>query len=417
VRQKKDTVMTADALWIKKIAPSIFESLSLSDLGSIPTFPLQSFTEQLKQSLELSDLSIEIGKIDTLTADSYYSALGSKPCVISLEMTPLDGEFYFAMAIEDIKGLIQKMEGEEPSPLTLENESVVKGLYTFFIAEALHTIMGLKVYQNLSLKMIEKKNEALESYSIDLGITIKGTPFWARLLIPFPFYRSIHSHFTFIPPTLDSLENIPDVAIPLSIRTGSVTFSSTEFEEIIEGDFLILHNCFYNCTKEKGSFQMVIGNLPLFQVKKQKDGIKLLDYLYFYNEEKMDDDDDFELKEDFSDDSTDDFLSEELSEEELSEEEPFEEEEDEEEEEVGEKSSLLSPEKTNLSKVSITIHMEVARFTLSLEELKKLSPGAKLPISINPRQVHLVVSGKSIGMGEIISLGDTVGVKVTTLYT
>jgi flagellar motor switch/type III secretory pathway protein FliN len=61
--------------------------------------------------------------------------------------------------------------------------------------------------------------------------------------------------------------------------------------------------------------------------------------------------------------------------------------------------------------------MEVARFTLSLEELKKLSPGAKLPISINPRQVHLVVSGKSIGMGEIISLGDTVGVKVTTLYT
>ena len=150
---------------------------------------------------------------------------------------------------------------------------------------------------------------------------------------------------------------------------------------------------------------MLIGSFPIFQAKIQKDGIKILDYLYFYNEENMDENEQISpLGENFSDKILDEneienmIENEELIDDEMNED------------------ALIAPEKTNLSKVSLTMNMEIARFSLSLEELKKMAPGYKLPIPINPRHVDLVIAGKSIGTGEIIELGDTIGVKVTKLY-
>ena len=75
----------------------------------------------------------------------------------------------------------------------------------------------------------------------------------------------------------------------------------------------------------------------------------------------------------------------------------------------------MQPEKTSLSQVPLTVNVEVARFNLSLEELKKMTPGFKLPVNINPLSVNLVVGGKSIGTGEIIQIGETTGVKVIKL--
>ena len=69
-----------------------------------------------------------------------------------------------------------------------------------------------------------------------------------------------------------------------------------------------------------------------------------------------------------------------------------------------------------ISDIPITIQLEVSRFNVSLEELARMEPGYKLPIDINPRIIHLVSSGKTIGKGEIIEIGDTIGVKILELY-
>ncbi len=430
--------MTTASTWLKKITPVIFETLSLSDKGSIPPFNMKSFISSMNTSLGRDDLSIKVDKQDFISADAFYKGLGSKTNFVPLFLHPLEGKIYFVMGTDSIKGLISTMDksNEDPSIISIENDEVIKGLYTYFITEAIDSIMQLKTYKGLSLAIGEGPIHELSALSLDLTISLANQSFLARLLIPNKIYKAINDHFTFIPPTLENLHNIADVNVPLSIRTGSVTFPKNELTKIEEGDFIILQNTFYKPSEKKGSFQMLLGNSPLFQVKLAKDGIKVLDYLYFYNEENMnedeidspyddDDDDEFDLDDDYEDEE-DDF--EDYSEESMDAEAPFEEnkhelksleeaeQEDEDEKDKVAENPMLSPEKTNLSKVPLTVHMEIARFSLSLEELKKMSPGFKLPININPLHVNLVVSGKSIGTGEIIEVGDTIGVKVTELY-
>ena len=399
--------MSTNTTWLHKAVPEIFDTLSLSERGTLPTFPLDEIANSLKESLQLSDFSISIEKMDFIDGDLFFKGLGTKTLSIPLTLSPLSGIFHLVMGTKDTQTLISQMEkGEDDSnKILIENESVVKGLYTYFITEVIDSIMQKGVYPDLSLKICEGTIKEFSAYAIDLLIHVNGSFLPARLLVPDPFYKAIQNHFTFIPPTLDNLENIPDVSIPVTIKTGSIDFSLQEVKDIEKGDFLILHNSFYKPSEKKGSFQMLIGSYPIFQAKMQKDGIKILDYLYFYNEENMDENEQISpLGENFNDKILDEseiedvLENEELIEDEMSED------------------CLIAPEKTNLSKVSLTMNMEIARFSLSLEELKKMTPGYKLPIPINPRHVNLVIAGKSIGTGEIIELGDTIGVKVTKLY-
>lgn len=73
-------------------------------------------------------------------------------------------------------------------------------------------------------------------------------------------------------------------------------------------------------------------------------------------------------------------------------------------------------ETVSISDLPIKISLEVSRFEVSLEELCRMEPGYKLPIEVNPRIVHLTSSGKVIGKGEMIEIGDTIGVKILELY-
>ncbi len=75
-----------------------------------------------------------------------------------------------------------------------------------------------------------------------------------------------------------------------------------------------------------------------------------------------------------------------------------------------------SLETISIADIPIKINLEVSRFEVTLDELSRMEPGYKLPIEINPRIVHLTTSGKVIGKGEIIEIGDTIGVKILELY-
>ncbi|MCH9617357.1 MAG: hypothetical protein SP4CHLAM5_09770 [Chlamydiia bacterium] len=404
--------MTASSTWLKKAIPEIFDTLSLSERGSIPPFPVDEIVGTLKESLGLEDFSVAIEKMDFIDGDTFFEGLGRKTLSIPLTLSPLKGLFHLVMGMKDVQTLISCMEKgvEDSTKILVENESIVKGLYTYFITEAIDSIMQKKVYANLNLKISEGTIKEFSAYAIDLSIQVKGNYLPARILIPDTFYKEIHAHFTFIPPTLENLENIPDVNVPITVRTGSIELNQDELSSLENGDYLILHNSFYKPSEKKGSFQMLIGNQPIFQTKMQKDGIKVLDYLYFYNEENMDENElDSPLGENFEQEAI--FHEETLD----TPSNPEDFDIDQEEEGFGE-DAMLAPEKTTLSGVSLTMNMEIARFSLSLEELKKITPGYKLPIKINPRHVNLVISGKSVGTGEIIEIGDTIGIKVTELY-
>ena len=89
--------MATDSTWIKKITPSIFETLSLSDKGTIPIFPMENFVSDIKKSLGLESLSIQLEKMDWIDHHLFYTGLGTKTIVIPLSMAPLSGEIFLLL--------------------------------------------------------------------------------------------------------------------------------------------------------------------------------------------------------------------------------------------------------------------------------------------------------------------------------
>lgn len=433
--------------WLENITDKLFDSLSLEDKGTLPIFPLESFSSSLSKNLG-KPVSIRLEKVHMLESSDFYKDLGNKTLSSPLCFSGIDHFFSFSMPIEDVQFLLsymEKNENEQNETLIIEDESLVKGLYTYFITEAIDVITQLNVYKDLQLKITDKSINFSSAKCLDISIELENKKLMGRFFIPEDFEKALNSHFSFVKPTLANLEQIPHCQIPLTITTGSVELNPQEIQELNAGDFLIFHNSFYKPNDQKGSFQLLVGKTPLFQIKMQKDGFKVLDYLYFYNEETMEgQDENFDELEKEQHPPQEEQHQEPPQEEEMSEKDLLDQElatdefasEPEEkapehqqpidleaidkeiaqaDTEFEEEKPSDSPEKTSLASVPLTIQMEVARFSLSLEELKKMSPGHKLPININPLKVHLVISGRSIGTGEVIQTGDTIGVRIVEL--
>jgi len=78
--------------------------------------------------------------------------------------------------------------------------------------------------------------------------------------------------------------------------------------------------------------------------------------------------------------------------------------------EVEEKTELQTSQIENMP---ITIIVEAARFKITLDKLMSMQPGNLLDLAVHPEKaVNLVVNGQQIAKGELVNLGDTLGVRI-----
>ncbi|MBI3900964.1 MAG: FliM/FliN family flagellar motor switch protein [Chlamydiia bacterium] len=69
-----------------------------------------------------------------------------------------------------------------------------------------------------------------------------------------------------------------------------------------------------------------------------------------------------------------------------------------------------------LGEVPLTLAVELARIQIPLEKLMQLQPGNTLEMPLDPTQlVSLTLRGKLIAKGELIQLGEKLGIQITTL--
>ena len=179
---------------------------------------------------------------------------------------------------------------------------------------------------------------------------------------------------------------------------------------------------------------MTVEGVPLFRARIKQGSIKILEFpLYHEVEAPMnkneDDEDEFEESE-IEETEEEDFDEDEDEEED--EEEDFDEEELTEESEAevkkperkelaakaaapgappaapAEKHEFVKPEE-----LSLTIVVEVGRLQMSIQKLMELQPGNVLDLNIYPENgVDLVVNGRRVGKGELLKVGETLGVRV-----
>lgn len=249
------------------------------------------------------------------------------------------------------------------------------------------------------------------------------------------------------------LEKAKHLTLPIAVclEVGSVLLSSQELKQVKTGDLILLDRCSYHPEKEASFAVAKCGTSSLFHVKIKDNKYKIVDYA-LYDEDSMkklppddfeEDAADFEDDDEPSEEESDDFFDDE--------------EEDAETEEADEKSSkedsgesfdendfdyddidtqdahplssskkhsendLTTPINTEttplvLAKdVPLLLSVELGRVELTLQKILELTPGNVLHLATHPsRTVDLMLNGNKLAEGELVEIGDAVGVRILT---
>ena len=72
---------------------------------------------------------------------------------------------------------------------------------------------------------------------------------------------------------------------------------------------------------------------------------------------------------------------------------------------------------SDLDGVPVVLAFELGRATLPLGEIRQLAPGAIVPLAdVRKETVDMIANGKRIGQGEIVRIGDSLGVRVVRVF-
>jgi len=83
----------------------------------------------------------------------------------------------------------------------------------------------------------------------------------------------------------------------------------------------------------------------------------------------------------------------------------------------GDKSQADDLRKTNLDDIPVKLLFELGRTELSLAEIRQLAPGALIPM-LRPLEdsVDIFANGRRIGRGNLVQIGDSMGIRITRLF-
>lgn len=372
--------------WIRKVETLVAGETDVPMWGSIPAFPWEAFAKELSAALEIKPLKISAGTAEWKKGGSILTGMGRSPIQLAIEFSPLKGSFSLVFPSEDFAKISSWAIHPDAENSGFSDPYLQKGFFRFLCAEGIKALERLQTFPGLAPKLIEMPLAKEDAYCIDIAIEHNGETVWGRMICPEAFQQEMKRHYSTdwnfsIPSTLyTSLYPI------LSLAAGRVKLPQEGWNKIQEGDFIILDHCSYYPNLKKGTFQLQCGGEPLFQVKAKEDSIKILDYAHYFEETTMDEDN---FEDSFGTPGEEEAVS----------------------VEDAPSGPLLSPKK-----VPISLTVEVARMKMGLDKLLKLKPGNVLELGVQVEKgVTLVANGECVGKGELVQIGDVIGVKITKL--
>ncbi len=365
--------------WIHQVHHTLQEMQEIPLWGNPPNVPWDQCIQEVASLLQTPELSLVVGDTQLLTEEKVLSGLGNHPIVTSIQLSPLVGQCFWVMAQEDISFLISLALTENQSQKAMSSTSFQEGFYRFLLLEILKAFDPLKPFSDLSLKMgslttiLPKEN----CICMDIGIHHPKKVLWGRIVCPISFHQAFKTHFANSAFSIYESNLAKDIDLAVSAQIGHTQLKLSQWGKIAVGDFLILDVCSYSPNTIKGTATLFLEQTPLFTVICKPANCKIIDYAY--QEESMDED--------------------------------FEEEDvnQEEEETTQELEEPLVP----IPDALLTIHVEIARLRMNLKKLTQLKPGNVIELAARPEQgVKLILNGKAVAKGELIQLGDVLGVKI-----
>ncbi len=393
--------------FIENLSIALKERELLPMWGKMPPFPWNTLESSLKGIFSCDDLKLSQNSCDWKEYGEFLKGLGEDPAIISCALTPLNPPFFLAISKEDIETLTAPLLDQKDEKKSFTDTDYLNGFFRFLVLKVLSDFNEAKVFADLSAKMNNAGLKSEPGYCVDITINHPKKALHGRAIFPESFHRVVSSHFMDMPLSKNILQTI-NPTLPLSLSCGHVSLSIGQWESVKVGDFIVLDSCSYNPSKQSGSLRLNFSDQGLLLVHLKNQQIKIIDYALYDEEYPMSD-----QPEDGEESPTPE--ENELPEENKSFEESFEEEGSEEEEELSfEDDGALSEKLLAAQDVPIEITVEVSRLKMPLKNLLSLKPGNTFEVSAKPEaSVTLTVSGKAVGRGQLVQIGDAVGVKIT----
>lgn len=358
---------------LKKIEGSVEEAKLIPLWGSPPPFPLEEVVDCLKEALHIEDLTLSVTASKKRNGADLLAGMGDNPTRLAFALSPLAPPVQWVVSYEDMSTLTTLLLAPQKNK-GFTDARLKEGFLRYICLEVLHAIAPLRPFGDLSLSFAPLPSLPKEALCLDVTFTVKGQSLWGRILCPLELQHALREHFALTKPPLSALPMTKEVEISLSIGLGFCTLGSNAIQKIAVGDWIFLEHCFFDPKTHKGMVTLSLGHVPLFQARPKEQKIHILDYAVYTRGAAMENEEEeieFEAKE----------------------------------------APPLNPEE-----IPIQLTVEAGRIEMTLDKLLEIRPGNILDFPVSPEMgVDITVHGKRIAKGELVKLGEAIGVKILKL--
>lgn len=395
--------------WLRRV-PEDFKKLSETPLfGSLPNFDLAAFSAALSTALNLEDVQIKTTPLLYKEFHDVHAGFENSE-ELFFQVSPYEGLVTLLIPRQNLDSLIHSFADADLHYAIVDED--FKNSFTHFIAlELLSAFQSSFTDQKIVPQYLESGTLNEEPFWCqDIELSWKGGLTVARLIFPDALRLSWKSKFSEQKLILPK-ELLSSIHVEIHVEVGSVVLSHQEWDVLSLGDYLVLDRCQIVPGEEKGRVLLTLNGSPVFRAKIKGNSIKILETPEFTDllspiskspstGKTMQDDNDETFEE------TEEFIEEDESEE-------SEEEETPEETDVEETNSGLTHKPFKTEDIPLNIIVEVGRFNMTVQKLSELQPGNVVDLDINPDNgVDLVINGIAVAKGELLKVGDTLGVRI-----
>lgn len=445
---------TGPLKWLRQIPGDLFRLDEKPLLGFPPAFAWNDFVDQIAANLQLEGFSIHPSECQWRPHTELLSGLGTPLAWLEIAVTPLEGSVWWAMPEAELKELINLLFIKEPAAnnLTIDHDFLIT-LHRFLAVQVLNSFKAVTTDKQLSPLL--KQDETVPNGScltMDVAINFGSTQVHGRLFLSPEFRKSWAQHYQVndLPlntPIAESLDAI------IHLEIGHITLRSSEWKSVSPGDFIVFDRSSIKEThQEDETVMLVISGTPFFKANLNHGSLTILEHPLYYEVNKMtdqpsdqepednkilsegDDDSEFDFDEYLHDDLSE--LSEELKEpvaetspdggveSDLEADQLLEATEGQSEEYFDEETALMDESLIEengppeyLEDIPLPIIVEIGRIQMSIKKLLDLQPGNMLDLNISAESsVDLIVHDKKIARGELLKIGESLGVRILEIY-
>ncbi len=406
---------------LRSYSPKLFALDNRPLLDPTFSFPWEPFGEAVSK---LFGVEITLSPRERKWRDKkdLYDGLVEPILPVAFSLPNVSGMCTIAISRSDIELLMKQSLHVSTEQLLKESETFLDQFWLFFQLEVCAAAQSVEPLKTLSPHLTPHLELTEEGYfALDIDITIAGQKGLVRLFLSGEFLESWRAFKA--PESKEPV--IQNVTFPIAVEAGRTFLLPKELLDFGVGDVLLIDHPFVIPGSDKSRVFLTHGGKPLFRAKLKDGGIKILEmplqHEAFIPLGEMS----MASQEPLPDISEDPPVEEAAPGENPQEEDPFKEEEEEEKEEglppmtekevseVSKKATVVTKKPLKLQDIPLPVVVQLAELNMTMGELAALQPGNMLDLDIRPENgVSLVVNGRVIAQGELILIGENVGVRL-----